>query len=174
MYEGGCFMKKLIILMLVLGLTSVTNAALVLSYNGSTDVTEVDDIVASTDFTIDVYSTTALPDQFVLFVNGPASHSGTGTVYAPPAPAHLGITDYDTYGGNDHVFAGMMSTPDATAGIGKWWDIEFHCDGEGDVVFDLRDSTGNTTVDTLTVHQIPEPMTIALLGLGGLFLRRRK
>ncbi len=29
-------------------------------------------------------------------------------------------------------------------------------------------------VDSLAIHVIPEPMTIALLGLGGLFLRRRK
>jgi len=32
-----------------------------------------------------------------------------------------------------------------------------------------------TLMHTLTIHQIPEPMTIALLGLGGLFaLRKRK
>jgi hypothetical protein len=31
-----------------------------------------------------------------------------------------------------------------------------------------------TSVPSVTIHVIPEPMTIALLGLGGLFLRRRK
>ncbi|MFC1738650.1 PEP-CTERM sorting domain-containing protein [Planctomycetota bacterium] len=31
-----------------------------------------------------------------------------------------------------------------------------------------------TILDRLTIHQIPEPATIALLGLGGLFLRRRR
>ena len=31
-----------------------------------------------------------------------------------------------------------------------------------------------TLMHTLTIHQIPEPMTIALLGLGGLFVLRRK
>jgi len=29
-------------------------------------------------------------------------------------------------------------------------------------------------VDSLTIMQIPEPAMIALLGLGGMFLRRRK
>ena len=29
-------------------------------------------------------------------------------------------------------------------------------------------------VDAVVIHQIPEPATIALLGLGGLLLRRRK
>ena len=33
---------------------------------------------------------------------------------------------------------------------------------------------GFTITDTLEIHVIPEPMTIALLGLGGLFLRRRR
>ncbi len=31
-----------------------------------------------------------------------------------------------------------------------------------------------TAEDTLEIHVVPEPMTIALLGLGGLFLRRRR
>jgi len=29
-------------------------------------------------------------------------------------------------------------------------------------------------MDSQIIHQIPEPITLALLGLGGLFLRRRK
>ena len=33
---------------------------------------------------------------------------------------------------------------------------------------------GYTATNTLEIHVIPEPMTIALLGLGGLFLRRRR
>ena len=36
------------------------------------------------------------------------------------------------------------------------------------------DGTKDTTIDPLEIHITPEPMTIALLGLGGLFLRRRK
>lgn len=33
---------------------------------------------------------------------------------------------------------------------------------------------GYTATNTLQIHVVPEPMTIALLGLGGLFLRRRR
>ena len=33
---------------------------------------------------------------------------------------------------------------------------------------------GYTAANTLEIHVVPEPMTIALLGLGGLFLRRRR
>jgi hypothetical protein len=56
--------------------------------------------------------------------------------------------------------------------------IEFRFEGPGDAVIQLWHSPdfGFSWVldDTLTVHQIPEPITMALLGLGGLFLRRRK
>jgi hypothetical protein len=69
--------------------------------------------------------------------------------------------------------------------------ILFHCDTPGDVVtITMTDNpslgTGGT-VETdfsdmvtpsfggpVTITQTPEPMTVALLGLGGLFLRRRK
>jgi len=79
------------------------------------------------------------------------------------------------------------------------WNLIIHCDGEGEVVVDLTlqdvDSRYSQYVNSsvtpmtpypdwepllegdlgdLVIHQIPEPMTIALLGLGGLFLRRRR
>ncbi len=56
--------------------------------------------------------------------------------------------------------------------------IDFHCEAPGDVVLSLIsvDELGAITLfDSQIIHQIPipEPVTIALLGLGGLLLRRR-
>jgi len=51
-------------------------------------------------------------------------------------------------------------------------EIDFHCDGPGDVTLALVNDDG-IVIDTQVIHQIPEPLTLALLGLGGLFLKRR-
>jgi hypothetical protein len=46
-------------------------------------------------------------------------------------------------------------------------DVLFHCDGPGDVTIAVVDENG-LIEDTQVIHQIPEPMTIVLLSLGGL------
>jgi hypothetical protein len=55
--------------------------------------------------------------------------------------------------------------------------IVFHCLGVGDVTIELYQvsvSTGSSVLrDSVVIHQIPEPMTLGLLGLGGLLLRRK-
>jgi hypothetical protein len=69
-------------------------------------------------------------------------------------------------------------------------NIIFHCNASGNVTLTLLQviatDTGNMDdefneiytyspgiFDTQVIHQIPEPFTMGLLGLGGLFLRRR-
>ena len=76
------------------------------------------------------------------------------------------------------------------------WNLWIHCDGPGDIVVDLTVAgttrywdysnaandgpfgTSNIAVEAdlgdLTIYQVPEPATIALLGLGSLFLMRRR
>jgi hypothetical protein len=57
---------------------------------------------------------------------------------------------------------------------GIQWSIDLHCLALGDAIIHLDDSTTFDIITTLTIHQVPEPMTIALLSLGGLLLRRRR
>jgi len=52
--------------------------------------------------------------------------------------------------------------------------IDLHCMGEGDVTINLLHAGTGELFDSQVIHQIPEPMTIALLGLGGLLVRCRR
>jgi hypothetical protein len=51
--------------------------------------------------------------------------------------------------------------------------IIFHCLDDQEVTLTLLSGL-DVVLDTQIIHQTPEPVSIALLGLGGLFLRRRK
>ena len=161
---------------MILGMASVANAALVLSFNGDTGEgdaqTEFKTVNPSDIFVVDVWSTTDAPDEFWVGIAGPVSYTGLGTVYSPPAPSTMVLSDGGYGPGSGWVYAYM--TDPVMAGIGTWWEIELHCEGEGDVIIDLYDALGGTIIDTLVVHQIPEPATVGLLSFGGLFFRKRK
>ena len=165
-------MKKFLVLMLVLGIASAANATLSLSFDGQPNPGEVT-ITISTVFIVDVHQDAANEyPHFWVGYTGPATPTGDplGQMVAP-APADYVLSD----GGYGPGWVYAYKSGTAFGDPGEWWVLEMHCSGEGDFVVDLYDPTGGTVIDTLTVHQIvPEPMTIALLGLGGLLLRRRK
>ncbi|MHC4743048.1 MAG: PEP-CTERM sorting domain-containing protein [Planctomycetota bacterium] len=55
-------------------------------------------------------------------------------------------------------------------------DIEFLCEAPGDVTLTLILEKGKvqTVLDTQVIHQIPEPATLALLGLASVMLRNKR
>ena len=168
-------MKKLVILVLVFGVASLASAAIELALNGVTTpgdgVGESGQPVPSANLTVSVYSNDNLNYNAWIEVVGPMSGFTVpnGVVHAA-AGGDAFIADYSRPN-----FLFMDATDFATGPTPNAehfsWDL--HCEGEGDVLVNLYDGN-NALVDTLTVSQIPEPMTMALLGLGGLFLRRRK
>lgn len=93
------------------------------------------------------------------------------TIYPAMGDAATVTTSYDP----DWLHFGTnLYDPENPPGPGKWFEVDFHCTLEGDVYIYLTDGTGYVIEDAILVHQVPEPMAIMLLGLGGLFLRRRK
>ena len=192
-------MKKFVIVMLVLGMATTANAVLSLTVNGQaapdnltlamSDTIELD-VEAAVGFIGGTFAIQLSNSQGVLDASGvqfapqycqtyissiPYSVMADWdmplrlTPSAPPEP-HLVTID----GGN---FSNAIQLDQMIA-----WDIIFHCEEHTPVTIELFAVTVNTdsgmiegvVLDSIAVTQIPEPATIALLGLGGLLLRRRK
>lgn len=172
-------MKKLLILMLVLGLASTANATLTL-------VSSAGDTLDPLDITmIGIYNDTEAAGQglltFLAIPNAdPGSWTGTASIYVPPALAggsntYYGVVDPGTGIGVVDLWESNLSVASVDPfGIGVLADYEFKCVDVGDVVITMYADDLVTPIDSITIHQVPEPMTIALLGLGGLLLRRRR
>jgi hypothetical protein len=186
-------MKKLLIFMLVLGMASFASASLnvAISVNGSTTGPDEITLQVSDTITIDIYDAGGVPPygqrNYGAYLDfqfpsmgcyalsnprlGPAAGdmaSWSFATYAPPA-------DYDEY------TVSRSFTPQAVGDpAGAIFLVDFHCETPDNIVYVYLYHTliggGSQVIDTLTIHQvpIPEPMTVTLLGLGGLLLRRRK
>ena len=207
-------MKKLLILMLVLGITSAANAVIVGSYSLYVNtappsptyvpgewVEGVDSEVVlypSDTLWIGVHNSVAgvagatQKDTFMLGIiqpaEGPSDTSWTEQwlVYKPPLVAGAPVPENIYYGIQDYFGDGSLivdmwqlnltdGNPATLQGVGILDAKELHCDfGPSEDTIILLNMTSGVIEDTLLIHQLPEPMTIMLLGLGGLLLRRRK
>lgn len=187
-------MKKLLILMLVLAMTSMASAVLQISVNGDMDPTDSEYTVAASDnLTLDIWTTTAISvgvgETYYALAAKVADGTISGGIIAPPydTDVTLSPTIYNDAAGGGYVplpsgdngvYGQVFSTGGTyTANSVIFDQIIFHCESAIDVTVYLIEVTSawtlGATYDDVLIHQ-PEPMTIALLGLGGLFLRRRK
>ena len=212
-------MKKLLVLMLVLGITSVANAGMldlvIVSKGPGPDTTvpipPTSSITLLPSEWIDIDVVYHNDEGWYLFgMSGTIEMTGQGTgeFVIDDLTWPEGIWDFAAAG--ETYMSGMEIEGDGDAGL--WTSakgdglpadgstegvivvdhILFHCTGLGDVIIQLVLNDVWPPAETweydinvgelfepgisaaLTIHQIPEPMTVALLGLGGLFLLRRR
>jgi hypothetical protein len=189
-------MKKILVLLLVLGMASWAHAGLInVVADGVGDMghagTALDPLAIGEVLKIKItLAAGASSDGYDLDLHvtgaGQLAESAGGINYAPG----IGMWTYSGIVGNSIAQMSEIHL------MGQWkdqdliWNLEIECTGEDDVLVDLT-LNGGTRVDPmggtayvdlgeadlgdLVIYQIPEPMTIALLGLGGLLaLRRRK
>jgi hypothetical protein len=191
-------MKKLMILMLVLGLAPFANAGIVLSVNGvttspNTNYTKVVTLSVNVTDTIGIYNDTVGDTiesrnfgAYLDFENPSVGNYILGTCTKGPAAGDFSVDDgfytFDSggnYTGGDFEELSFMQawlpwTPEVA---GTMINIPYTAAKVGTVYLTLWDSRVNfatTPVDTLIVYQIPEPMTIMMLGLGGLAIVRKR
>lgn len=167
------------ILLTILGLVSAANAALTWKDAGSTDIDSVD-IMEGGTATVYLYSDTANLSMVnwvdpgniaVARVTGGSalSAAGKGATYGIDPSGYTGWARGESLPGDDAT----------SITVGLWYELvisAFGTDGESTVMSSdyYAATSGGGVTDLLTVNIIPEPMTISILGLGGLLLRRRK
>ena len=199
-------MKKLLALVLVLGMASISSAGLfdiTVGPNHDQLVEEIFDVHVSDYIELGIYRTpptsyltgvyyVLVCDQAVGTIDGgvgvvyPSSNSDgiiqvSAEVYKPARDYYPGLPEgVDAYFNFDEYDEEMFEAPDTVPAGMQYVDIAFHCEGEGDAIVELYTASEVGTAgiwtlrDTLIIHQIPEPVTMALLGLGGLALLRRR
>ena len=181
-------MKNILIVFTVLAMASAANAAVLISVGGDHDDPVVE-LLPDDHAVIDIWGD-GQTDPYGFMLGVKAGDLGVLTidnadVLYPGSEADIMMVD-------DAGVAGMMGvdspfiyieltdlSPTPLPLTGVLVDlIDFQCTGfivppPTPVTLLLYD-IDLVLVDSQVIKQIPEPMTMALLGLGGLFLRRRK
>ena len=181
-------MKKLLVLLMVLAFVSVSSAAVFLSIDGTTAADSAIDILdGGTTVTLYVVcDSTPLDyrrylDMATVAGGGHASMTvpviNHGTIGTGDAGDDAKVTSY----GNANLYDYELTAADLESPYSSATGVHFSTvlteAGAVDDTFTVDLLDGNSpygVLDTITFTIVPEPMTVALLGLGGLFLRRRK
>jgi hypothetical protein len=167
-------------LVLVIALAMAPVAEGVVTFVGGTQTisANVSDIVVVT-----VYSNTANTTwNWGVYLRGNPSNAdltGAAVLAAAGSQRSVTLTDPSGYDGDNYLAQGTGGSRPA---VGNWSTVNFQGLAAGTYYVDLYDYTTNggsysnppTVTNTKTFTVVPEPVTITLLGLGGLFLLRQR
>jgi hypothetical protein len=165
-------MRKILVLFLVLVLSSAANAMLITVDDQQGDSFEVD-----VQTTITVVSEDASSWLGYIIIE----EGGAGTLENPiilDAAGDLGAAAAYTeagWGTGYELSASMSPSGDPPIAVGSQFSFDYiGAVGDTATISLFVDPEFTTPVATVNVTVVPEPMTILLLSLGGLFLRRRR
>ena len=180
-------MKKFVTLLLILGLCSVASAGtMVVSGLPTVDVVTSDgpvtlsfDVVSNGQFDNDSMYVFATAGG-TLGIASATNNVVAGELYDDDPDNHDFLGDYvDTSGVSHPVIWADIAIPKAVAeeiigDILSGLTLSAAQGFEGLVTVSGLSENSGAVEGSVQVNFVPEPITIALLGLGGLFLRRRK
>jgi hypothetical protein len=169
--ERRTMMKKVLALVMVLGMAGFASAGLQLTVNGvnqnvvTLNIGDSVMIGIQNDQGADQYNA-------ALILSGVGSWTGDHKLNKSIGNAdgwqYIGPTE----GIGDVWFAWFAQPVTDKLPAGIIGEVGYKCGGKGDAVIALTDDALNQ-IGQLTIRQVPEPMTLSLLGLGALVLRRR-
>jgi hypothetical protein len=160
--------KKLLIMTLVLGMTSIASAT-TLTWSTSAITIGINEVA-----TVYIIADDAQPYGKWMGASDPTTLIADITAVADLVAAGDDAAKTDNYLGYNgwwYIEAKDNSEPFNIAS-GQQWQLSIKGLSTGTCQF-VADDYASGTKQYITVT-VPEPMTVALLGLGGLFLRRRK
>ena len=163
-------MRKLLILFLVLGMASAANALLI----------KVDDLEGES-FEVDVQATITVVSEDTsswlgyLIVEEGGAGSLENVVILDAAGDNASAGSYIEAGWGTGFELSASTLTDPTIAIGTQFSLDYVGEvGDTATISLFANEEYVTPVASVNVTVVPEPMTIILLGLGGLFLRRRR
>ena len=160
-------MKKLLTLLLILGMVATANATLSSSLTG-------DDNVGAGSVALNITPSSDQADTYmVITIQGSATLTSALGDDCPADSEIVGtMADFglDTTYGDGDVWS--MTSYTSTYPTGVWIDADYTGAVVGDVLT-ARESVDGSSWTTLGSITIPEPATMALLCLGGLLLRKK-